>query len=213
MRVGRDKEVTQQWVQKAHILDYFDGTDLDFELYEYEKGEMIVSPVLPLREFLFLVDGALELYAIREDGSRVAINLLEPPVILGDVEYANDIASSERVAAPFLYAQALTRVTCLALSRERYRDQLYEDSKFLHVLLVSMADKMSLFGKSVEMQTVEERLLFYLENVYEDHELRSIEAATKQLRCSRRQLQRVLRDLCDNGRIIQTGKGKYRLNA
>lgn len=212
MQIVKDKQTTQEWVKKSHVLDYFDGTDWDFELHEYEKGEMIASPMQPLGKFLFLVDGALELYAIREDGSRVSFNLLEPPLILGDVEYAGGAEPDNCVALPIFYTQALTRAICLALSMEKHREQLCTDGKFLHALLASLANKMSLFGKSVEMQTVEERLLFYMENVFEDHELRSVEAATMQLRCSRRQLQRVLKDLCNSGQIIRTGKGKYRLS-
>ena len=41
-------------------------------------------------------------------------------------------------------------------------------------------------------------------------ELNGIEAAVLQLRCSRRQLQRVLKKLCETGQVEKTGKGRYR---
>ena len=40
-----------------------------------------------------------------------------------------------------------------------------------------------------------------------------MESATLQLRCSRRQLQRVLKKLCLQGKIEKVGKGRYRLAA
>ena len=33
------------------------------------KGEIIASPDAPLRELLFLVEGAVQIYGIRADGS------------------------------------------------------------------------------------------------------------------------------------------------
>ena len=45
----------------------------------------------------------------------------------------------------------------------------------------------------------------------EGHVLEGIEHATLRLRCSRRQLQRVIKDLCDQGLVVKVGKGKYQL--
>lgn len=44
------------------------------------------------------------------------------------------------------------------------------------------------------------------------YELCSIESALYILHCSRRQLQRVLSKLCQEGFLLRTGKGHYRLN-
>ena len=41
--------------------------------------------------------------------------------------------------------------------------------------------------------------------------LKSIEEATNYLHCSRRQLQRILKKLCDEGKMIKEGKGKYKI--
>ena len=59
--------------------------------------------------------------------------------------------------------------------------------------------------------TIEERLLLYMRNECPFYELKGIEAATMQLRCSRRQLQRILKKLCMEKKIEKTGKGRYRL--
>ena len=52
--------------------------------------------------------------------------------------------------------------------------------------------------------SVEERVLFYLRSVSPEHELRGIESLLR-LRCSRRQLQRVLGKLLAEGRIRKIG--------
>ena len=59
-------------------------------------------------------------------------------------------------------------------------------------------------------QSIEERFLYYLK-YYCYGSLKSIEEATNYLHCSRRQLQRILKKLCDEGKMIKEGKGKYKI--
>ena len=59
--------------------------------------------------------------------------------------------------------------------------------------------------------SVEERVLFFLGTVQPDHAITSVNQALQPLHCSRRQLQRVLKKLCDGGRVVKTGRGCYRL--
>lgn len=83
---------------------------------------------------------------------------------------------------------------------------------FLQMLLRSYGEKLRLFAfVDVPAETIEERVLLYLRHVCPSHELRGIEAAVLQLRCSRRQLQRVLAKLCASGEVEKLGKGRYRL--
>lgn len=206
MKLINNKEVIDKWIKENNILDYFDMKDLSFTLQEYEKGELLASPEFPLKNFLFLVDGIIQIYGILNDGSKTSVNLITKPALLGDVEYCGNSNST-------FFVEALTTTTCLALPMDKYREQLYLDVKFLHTLLSSLVEKIRLYSnEDIETQTVEKRVLFYMENIFQNQELKGIEAATIQLRCSRRQLQRVLKKLCDEKRIIQTGKGKYKLN-
>lgn len=62
----------------------------------------------------------------------------------------------------------------------------------------------------VAAATIEERVVLYMQAT-PGQELWGIENAVLQLRCSRRQLQRVLKKLCASGRAEKTGKGCYRL--
>ena len=62
----------------------------------------------------------------------------------------------------------------------------------------------------VAAATIEERVVLYMQAT-PGRELWGIENAVLQLRCSRRQLQRVLSKLCHENRIEKIGKGRYRL--
>ena len=61
----------------------------------------------------------------------------------------------------------------------------------------------------VAAATIEERVVLYMQAT-PGRELWGIENAVLQLRCSRRQLQRVLKKLCASGRAEKTAKGCFR---
>lgn len=207
MKIIRDREKVKELMEREEIGGYFDTENLPFELYQYEKGEILASPDRPLNGILFLVEGTVQIYGILSDGGKHSVRLMEKPTILGDVEFARNIRSP-------LFTEAMTTVTCLALPFDICKADLDKDVRFLHVLLQSLVMKLVSNSKdTVETPTLRERVLFYLENVSPDHRLEGIEAATVQLRCSRRQLQRVLKELCGENKITRTGKGKYKLEA
>lgn len=205
MKVIKDEDKIREFVRKENIENYFETKNLTFSMYQYEKGEIIASPDRPLNSILFVVDGIIQIYGILSDGGKLASGLMGKMTILGDVEFCGDTTSP-------LFSEAMTEVTCLALPLDTYRSILDRDVRFLHVLLQSLTGKMILDSKlEVEIPTVEERVLFYMENVYKNHEFAGIKETRGELRCSRRQLQRVMKKLCDEGKVIHIGKGRYRL--
>lgn len=203
MRTITDKKKIDKLIREKNIASCFDTENLSFTIREYQKGEILTAPGLPAKNFLFLVEGVIQIYGIHDDGSKLPVNLATKPTLLGDVEYCGNGGSA-------FFAEAWTAVTCLALSMDENREKLYSDVKFLHTLLDSLVEKITLHSNDMEMQTVEKRVLFYMENVFKNHELKGVEATAIQLRCSRRQLQRTLKSLCDEGKITHTGKGRYK---
>ena len=154
---------------------------------------------------MFLIEGEVQIYGIREDGSVTPVNRHEAPVLLGDAEFVMGGASS-------LFTEARTTVICAALPMEPYRAELDRDVKFLHLLLRSYAGKFHTMATlEASAKTIEERVLLYMRHVCPNGEIGGIEAALLQLRCSRRQLQRVLKKLCEENTVEKVGKGKYRL--
>lgn len=206
MNTIKDKKQIAQWIEQAHIMEYFDTPDLEFHAYRYEKGEFITWFDRHLDELLFLVEGTIQIYGIRENGGILPVTEAECPAIIGDIEYTGHGIS------PF-FVETKTPAICIALSVKKYRSQLDCDLRFLHMLMESYCSKIITFSMvDINTTTLEERLLIYMKHIWPLSELNGVESAILQLRCSRRQLQRVLKKLCLEGRITKIGKGRYRLN-
>ena len=154
---------------------------------------------------LFLVRGRVSIYGLREDGSSFSVYLAGRSVLLGDVEFIR------KEPLPF-YTEALEDVLCVSLSTSLHRDRLEKDVRFLNFLLRSVADKFHMFFQMGNpAQPVEEKLVAFLRDLQPDHILHGMGPAIMQLRCSRSQLQRVVRKLCAEGVLEKLGKGEYRL--
>ena len=134
LRRIRDKKQVEHWLQKGHIRENFDTENLPFSVCRFEKGEYLTRQGGRLAELLFLIEGEVQIYGIREDGSVTPVNRHEAPVLLGDAEFVMGGASS-------LFTEARTTVICAALPMEPYRAELDRDVKFLHLLLRSYAGK------------------------------------------------------------------------
>lgn len=165
MKVLQDKRKVSELVKQENVEKYFETRELGFVIYQYEKGEIIASPDRPLRSILYLVEGIVQIYGILSDGGKLSVRLMSKPTLLGDVEFCGNMESP-------LFTEAMTDVTCLALPFDANRNILNRDVRFLHVLLRSLTRKMVSNSKlEVEMPTVEERVLFYMENVFDNHGL------------------------------------------
>lgn len=205
LRRIRDERQAEYWLQKGRIRENFDTKNLPFSVCRFEKGEYLTTQGGRLSELLFLIEGEVQIYGIREDGSVTPVNRHEAPVLLGDAEFVMGGASS-------LFTEARTTVVCAALPMEPYRAELDKDVKFLHLLLRSYAGKFHTMATlEASAKTIEERVLIYMQHVCPNGKINGIETALLQLRCSRRQLQRVLKKLCEEGAVEKIGKGKYRL--
>lgn len=192
-------------LEKTGAQSHFDTPGLVFQAFCYEKGEYIASPGHLLDWLLFIAQGTVRIYGIHENGTLLPVDQLKKPALIGDLEYAEEGHS-------LFYAEAATPVTCLALPVSAYRPQLDQDIRFLHTLLNSYTYKLKIFSAiSITSVSIEERVLLYMKTACPQHELKGIESAVLQLRCSRRQLQRVLCKLCNENRIQKVGKGRYRL--
>ena len=87
---------------------------------------------------------------------------------------------------------------------------------FLLLSLSNGEDQKRIAGKEGELQAKKILNHYLNENdlllkYYCYGSLKSIEEATNYLHCSRRQLQRILKKLCDEGKMIKEGKGKYKI--
>ena len=175
------------------------------KLVQFEKGELLTGPLHPLKSFYIVVEGSVSIYYITEDASVRPISKAGTGILLGDMEFSG-------MEKGLYYVEAAEKVICLAIPFQENRSMLENDQIFLRFVLTQLAEKLSLSSQlDVITQTLEEKLLFYLSNVEPNHEISSVSQTLQVLHCSRRQLQRVLKSLCDNNILIKKGRGCYEL--
>ncbi len=205
MNIIRDEALLAQCLQELNLKEWFDLDRLHPRLCRYEKGELLTGPNITQRYLLFLVSGVVKIYGIGLDGRQIPVNLVKRGSLIGDVEFCSGKNSQ-------LFSEVEKEVLCVGFPVYEDRQVLENDIQFLHYLLKEISSKVYLTSTSDTMAvSVEERLLVYLEEECENQTLTGIEHACMRLQCSRRQLQRVLSELCRQGEIEKIGRGTYRL--
>ena len=175
------------------------------KLVAFEKGEILNDPLQSLSRFYIIVRGSVSIYNLTEDGSIRYISKAASGTLLGDMEFSGAGNLS-------FYIEAAETVLCLDLPFRENLEVLENDPVFLRFVLRQLAGKLSLSAvMTASAQTLEEKVLFFLKKVQTDHAISSVNQAMQALHCSRRQLQRVLKKLCDERLVVKTGRGHYRL--
>lgn len=203
MKFIHDEKLLERLLIQEGILEHFETEGLDFRLVEYEKGELICAPGKPLEDMLFTVRGSVQVYGLREDGKWLPVSRGIGRTTMGAIEFVQP-------GLPAFYTEAVEDLLCISLPIERNRAVLERDCVFLRYLLdcvTNMVVTYTLIGR--QEHSVEERVLTFLRDIQPDHTLHSINQGLMQFHCSRRQLQRVVKRLCDQGKLKKLKKGMY----
>jgi CRP/FNR family putative post-exponential-phase nitrogen-starvation transcriptional regulator len=204
MEYINNEKLLKKYLEQEKISEKFGSRELPFRLVRFEKGELLTSSGKRLDNLLFIARGDVRIYGISDDGRMSSVTAVGEHAMLGDAEFSR--------GKPSLFmTEALSEVICIAINIRDNLSALLEDACFLRFLNATLADKLEAFSRmEISMPTLEEKLLFYLKEVNPRHEVPGVERCTAELHCSRRQLQRVLKKLCDSGELIKTSKGHYR---
>lgn len=206
MKKVYEKAVIEDYLKKSGLQGQFHVEGLNFFGISYQAGELISTPEYPVAYFQFLVKGSVTLYYLEEDGSRRNVIVMEGEGLLGDMEFALG-------NAPMFYAEAVTAATVLALPLEENRAKLEKDCDFLMYLLRNACRIKVLSARNrVVLPRLEERLLYYMETECAHQAFTGMDGTAAKLQCSRRQLQRVVKKLEEQGVLVKRGKGRYQLN-
>lgn len=205
MKQINDEKCLNSYLEQYQIRSLFDTKGLVFRLYQYDKGE-ILNHVHDAADYLrFVVDGTVRIYSVRRDGSYYPIGLTEGLTLLGDMEFCGETSLP-------LVVEVVKKVTCVELPLHEYRVALQDDTTFLKHLSRFIAHKLAMFVQSeAPFSSIEEKLLHYMKYDCPKGQFKGVEAVATHLRCSRRQLQRLLRSLTEQGKVEKIGKGSYRL--
>ena len=112
-----DKKKIAGCISKSKYQAVLDSLDIDFYLIKYEKGEFVSSPFQ--KEFLFQIveQGSIDIYIIRDDGTRYSLSSGTSDYFLGDMDIFYPKSNN-------IYAQAAESVICVTFSIEKYRERL-----------------------------------------------------------------------------------------
>ena len=200
-----DQVLLETYLNQYNIRSLFDTPELPYRLYTYEPGEMM-NILRPTTEYLkFVVAGSFDLYSVREDGVRNLIRHFEGFGFLGDLEFCGKNAGTR-------YQEVIDQVYTIELPLKSLRPVLMEDKRFLRFVLNNLAEKLSAaMPLKAEFPSLADTLVYYLRYECTDHRITSVEDTAFRLNYSRRQLQRVLRELTEQGVLLKEGKGRYKL--
>ena len=200
-----DKEKIAACLSHSRYYEVLASLDVDFYLIKYEKGELVCSPFQ--RELLFQIveQGSIDIYFIRDDGTRYSLSKGAADYFLGDMDIFYPKSSN-------IYAEAAESLTCISFSIEKYREMLFSNSEFLVLICNSLSAKIGAMTTiDAAPASLTERVIFYMRYKCSDQTLKGIEQAAFHLHCSARQLQRILNQGEVSGWVKKLGKGTYRL--
>lgn len=182
-----------------------DSLDVDFYLIKYQKGELVSSPFQNEILFQIVEQGSINIYCIRDDGTRYSLSNGAADYFLGDMDIFYPKSNN-------IYAEAAENLTCISFSIEKHREVLLSNNKFLVLICNSLSTKMGVITTmEAAPASLTERVLSYMEYKCSNETLKGIEQAAFHLHCSARQLQRILNQ-CENAALVKKlGKGTYRL--
>lgn len=152
MKQIKDKVKCERAIEKLELEKEFDTQNLEFQIYQQEKGELLCQPCNSDDRLQIVIEGTVNIYHIRDDGSKYFIAMNEGIYLLGDMEFMNP--------APCIYfVEAVTPVTVAVLSLKKYRNVLKQDVKFMNLIASTLAAN----GESVSA-SLKDRILNHLED-------------------------------------------------
>lgn len=200
-----DKKKIASCIKKSNYHAVLDSLDIDFYLIKYKKGEFVSSPFQNESLFQIVEEGSINIYFIRDDGTRYSLSNGTTDYFLGDMDIFYPKNNN-------IYAEAAENLTCISFPIEKYRDLLLSNHNFLELICYSLSAKIGTMTTiDAAPSSLTERVLSYMKYKCKDKTLKGIAKAAFHLHCSARQLQRILNQSESAGLVKKLGKGTYKL--
>ncbi len=204
MKKFYDKALIETYLKQTKYESIMNGLLEHLFVVHYEKGEFVTMPLQQIHLFQIIIQGAVSIYFIRDDGSMYSLANGRKNDLLGEMEIFPHQPTN-------VYAEANDDVICLALSVESSKNVLLENCRFLQLVCESLTQKMeSITTLDAAPASLRQRVLVYMKYKCKG-ELKGLQRAAFHLNCSARQLQRILNQHEADGIVVKTGKGAYKL--
>lgn len=128
MKEIKDKLLIERYSDSISSYVHLDHVSL--QMFEFEKGELMILPSFHFHSIYFLVKGSVNVYSIQADGRQFVTSVKKEIPILGDIEFVTK-------KNPHLFVEALENVVVLSIDTLRYEKELNEDVLFLHSVIHS----------------------------------------------------------------------------
>jgi len=151
-----DKEKVQACIAKSKYHDILHSLDVGLYLVRYEKGEIVRSPLGDEALFQIVEQGSIDIYFVRDDGTRYALSRGTADYFLGDMDLFYPSSGS-------IYAEAAEELTCITFSIQEHRDALLSNSRFLALICQSLSAKIGMMTTiDAAPATLTQRVLSYM---------------------------------------------------
>lgn len=107
-----DKKKIAGCIAGSKYHETLDSLDIDFYLIKYEKGELVSSPFQKELLFQIVEQGSINIYFIRDDGTRYSLSNGANDYFLGDMDIFYPKSNN-------IYAEAAESLTCISFSIEK----------------------------------------------------------------------------------------------
>ncbi|WP_294345179.1 cyclic nucleotide-binding domain-containing protein [uncultured Clostridium sp.] len=208
-----DEKLKEKYINKYNLNNIFSNDMKEYmELILFEKNQYICKENEEINYLYFFVEGKAKVYTVLKNGKSLLVCFYRPLMILGDLE----IISLNKAMTNI---QVVEDSYCIALSFNKVRDILLEDSKYLRYNCETISNKLkqsSINGSINLLYPLENRVSGYILATSERHNDNSLRfygnltEMAELLATSYRHLLRTLRDLIDKG-ILRKRSGYYEI--
>lgn len=177
-------------------------------VWRFEKGDYLIREEEPLHTVFLVLSGRAKVMMSAASGKSLILSYFVSGGILGDLELFTGRENASTTV------QAVTPLSCVALSRARCSDQLMENPAFLREAGRALAEKLETRGRSsalTVLHTLDARLSAYLVQTVSDGWLSEpLTDVAELLGASYRHLLRTLSRLVSEGALEKQGR-RYRI--
>jgi len=137
MKIVNDDHRLNKYIEQHELNSRIGATVLKCgSLRHFEKDEIIMATGTPLDYYYLIVEGSVHISYLFENGKSVLLKMYHAFNSIGDIElYNNKLICSDVVAAEATYL--------IALPVDELRNKYFDNTQFLHHLIVSLSDKLS----------------------------------------------------------------------
>ena len=156
MKKYYDKSLVETYLKQTKYESIMSGLLEHLFVAEYKKSEFVTMPLQQIHLFQIIVQGTVNIYFIRDDGSVYSLANGRMNDLLGEMEIFPHQPSN-------VYAEANDDVICLALSIESSKNALLENCRFLQLVCESLTRKMeSITTLDAAPTNLKQRVLIYM---------------------------------------------------